>query len=78
MKYLNDYQKQIVADLEIGTESEEVENPYSGVSCMLEPAAVALHDYIKGCEMFGDYKNMQEAISLFRYNWPDEYYKLLD
>ena len=78
MKYLNDYQKQIVADLEIGTEPEEVENPYSGVSCTLEPVAVALHDYIKGCEMFGDYKNMQEAISLFRYNWPDEYYKLLD
>jgi hypothetical protein len=78
MTIITERQKEILADLEIGTEPEVVENPYSGVSCTLEPVAVALHDYIKGCEMFGDYKNMQEAIMLFRINWPDEYYKLLD
>jgi hypothetical protein len=78
MKFLNDHQKQIIADLEIGTDPETVENPFSRVSCVLEPEAVALYDYIKGCEIFGDYHNMQEALYLFRYNWPDEFYKLLD
>ena len=78
MTIITERQKEILAELEIGAEPEVVENPYTGVSCTLEPTAVAIHDFIKGCEMFGNSADMSEAIMLFRINWPDEYYKLLD
>lgn len=78
MDILNEKQKQILEDLDIGTAFECIKNPFSGQSCILEPTAVSLYDYIKGCEIFGDYENMSEAIMLFRINWPNEYYILLD
>ena len=77
IKYLNSRQKEIVADLDIFEDPEVVANPYTKEKCTLEPIAVALYDFIKGAEMLGD-KDFAEAISLFRYNWPDEYMKLLD
>lgn len=78
MKFSNQQQKDLMSDLEVFDKSEEIENPYSGVSCILCPEAVALYDFIKGCEMLGLEKSFQLAINLFRLNWPDEYYKLLD
>ena len=68
----------ILSLLEIGENSEDVTNPYSGVVCHLDPTAVALHDYIKGCEMLGQYKYFDQARYLFAKLWPDEYMQLLD
>ena len=60
-------------------ESVEVENPYSEEKCMLEPVAVAIYDFIKGCEVTGRYGNdFHKALDTFRENWPDEYMTLLD
>jgi len=57
----------------------EVENPYSGDKCMLEPVAVAIYDFIKGCEMTGRYgRDFNRARNTFCENWPDEYMTLLD
>ena len=79
MKYLNDTQRRIVVDLEILEGPEVVENPFTGEKCTLEPTAVALYDFIKGAEMVGNTgRDFSEAIMLFRFNWPDEYYALLD
>ena len=64
--------------LHIEDEAEYVINPFSGVSCKLEPEAVAVYDYIKGCEVLGMYGDMQKGLQWFRENFPDEYYKLLD
>ena len=75
---LNASQKKLLAQLEIGTENEMVKNPYSGVEVELEPTAVALYDYIKGCEITGNYKFFDMARYLFADQWPDEYMKLLD
>ena len=76
---LNKTQEKIIADLEIGTESETVTNPYTGVSCLLEPKAVALYDFIKGCEMLGtNQKEFDQARYAFMELWPEEYFKLLD
>jgi len=60
-------------------ESVEVENPYSGAKCMLEPVAIAIYDFIKGCEMTGRYgRDFDKARATFCENWPDEYMTLLD
>ena len=77
IKYTKTQQK-ILELLTIGTESEEVENPFSGVVCVLEPTAVALYDYIMGCQALGNYKYFDQARYLFCALWPDEYMKLLD
>ena len=41
-------------DCEVGTESEIVSNPLSGVSIELPPHAVAVYDSFIGAEMFGN------------------------
>ena len=66
-----------MADLEIGTESEVVVNKWSGARVLLEPRAVALYDFIKGCEITGC-KDFDQARYLFAELWPDAYSKLLD
>ena len=63
-------------DLLVGTEHETVTNPYSGESCVLCPLAVALYDYILGCESLGE--PFGEALSIFYDKWPEEYMILLD
>ena len=75
---LNKRQKEILDNLTIGENAEWVENPFTGVKCLLEPTAVALHDFIKGCEMLGNYKDFDQARYMFVEFWPDEYSKLLD
>ena len=60
-------------------EPVEVENPFSGEKCMLEPVAIAIYDFIKGCECIGHFpKDFDKARDTFCENWPDEYMTLLD
>ena len=76
---MNQTQKRILSELEIGTESEQVTNPFSGVTKTLEPQAVALYDFIKGCEMTGRYgRDFDQARYLFAELYPSEYMALLD
>ena len=56
----------------------EVQNPFSGESCMLTPEAVAVYDVIKGREMFGDYDTMDKGLAWFAKYFPKEYMTLLD
>jgi hypothetical protein len=60
------------------TEPVEVQNPFSGESCTLTPEAVAVYDYLKGCELLGDYEGLQKGLDWFMKNYPEEYMTLLD
>ena len=40
--------------------------------------AVAIYDFIIGCEAVEDYDTMQKGITWFQKNFTDEYYVLLD
>ena len=62
----------------LDAEPVKVTNPFSGESCMLTPAAVAVYDTIKGCEMVGDYKTVRKGLDWFAENFPSEYMTLLD
>jgi hypothetical protein len=55
-----------------------VENPFSGEGIMLSPDEVAVYDYLKGCELIGDYKNLQKGIDWFIKNNTQAYMTLLD
>jgi hypothetical protein len=88
MKF-NKEEQELIDRLMILEDSEIICNPYSGEECELEPLAVALYDYIKGCEMFinSGIKNfngidvidsMRLALGIFAQSWPKEYYLLLD
>jgi len=74
----NKTQQKILDGLVVLNSSEAIINPFTGVRVMLEPLAVALYDYIKGCEMTGNYKNFDQARYLFMERWPSEYMQLLD
>lgn len=60
------------------TEPVNVKNPFSGESCMLTPEEVAVYDYLKGCEMIGDYKGLRKGLDWFRANNGSAYMTLLD
>ena len=62
----------------IDVEPEEITNPHSGQSCILVPEAIALYDYIKGCEQLGEYSKLSRGLSIFAKHWPSEYMILLD
>lgn len=62
----------------VDTEPEEITNPYSGQSCILTPDAIALYDYVKGCEMLENWKGLSEGLFVFAKHWPEEYMILLD
>jgi hypothetical protein len=55
-----------------------VENPFSGEGIMLSPDEVAVYDYLKGCELIGDYKNLQKGLNWFMNNNAQAYMTLLD
>jgi hypothetical protein len=65
-------------DIFVGVDNEIITNPFSGVSVLLTPEAVAVYDTIKGCEMFGDYVGMEKGLSWFMQYFPEEYMLLLD
>ena len=77
MKY-NKTEQKLVDSLHLGQTTEAVVNPYSGAREVLTPLGVALYDYIKGCEMTGNYKNFDTARYLFAKLYPSEYMTLLD
>ncbi len=60
------------------TEPVAVQNPFSGESYTLTPEEVAVYDYIKGCEMMGDYDSLRRGLDWFMENNVDAYMTLLD
>jgi hypothetical protein len=79
MKLKNKSQKRLMNDLFIGKKSEIITNKFSGRSIELEPEAVALYDYIIGCNYTGQFgKDYNEAKDIFIENWPNAYMVLLD
>jgi len=56
----------------------EVKNPFSGESIMLKPEEVAVYDYLKGCELIGDYKGLRKCLDWFIKNNTEAYMVLLD
>lgn len=59
-------------------EPVEVRNPYSGQAYTLTPEEVAVYDYLKGCEMIGDYNGLRKGINWFIDNNAEAYMTLLD
>jgi hypothetical protein len=59
-------------------EPVEVRNPFSGESTVLTPDEVAVYDYLKGCELMGDYKGLRKGLDWFRTNNGNAYMILLD
>ena len=59
-------------------EPVSVANPFSGESCMLSPEEVAVYDYLKGCELLGDYAGVRKGIDWFIDNNAEAYMTLLD
>ena len=55
-----------------------VENPFTGESCILTPEEVAVYDYLKGCELMGDYEGLRKGIDWFIDNNAEAYMTLLD
>jgi hypothetical protein len=55
-----------------------VENPFSGESAVLSPDEVAVYDYIKGCELIGDYGGVRKGLDWFSRANPEAYMTLLD
>jgi len=56
----------------------EVANPFSGKTALLDPEEVAVYDYIKGCEVMGDYKEVRKGLDWFSSKNPRAYMILLD
>lgn len=56
----------------------EVANPYTGQAVTLTPEEVAVYDYLKGCEMMGDYSTLRRALDWFMRKNPQAYMTLLD
>ena len=56
----------------------EVRNPFSGETAVLTPEEVAVYDYIKGCELMGDYTGVRKGLDWFAKTNPEAYMTLLD
>lgn len=59
-------------------EPVEVRNPFSGESAVLSPEEVAVYDYLKGCEMIGDYTGLRKGLEWFMKHNAAAYMTLLD
>ena len=60
------------------TENVVVKNRFSGEPFELTPEEVAVYDYLKGCELMGDYKGLRKGIDWFIDNNAEAYMVLLD
>jgi hypothetical protein len=60
------------------TEPVTVKNPFSGETIVLTPEEVSVYDYLKGCEMVGDYAGVRKGVDWFSTNNPEAYMVLLD
>lgn len=56
----------------------EVANPFSGATAVLTPEEVAVYDYVKGCELVGDYDGVRKGLDWFSQKNPEAYMTLLD
>ena len=56
----------------------QVKNPFTGESIELNPEEVAVYDYLKGCELIGDFKGLRKGIDWFIDNNAEAYMVLLD
>ncbi len=56
----------------------EVANPFSGATAVLTPEEVAVYDYVKGCELVGDYDGVRKGLDWFSQQNPEAYMTLLD
>lgn len=65
-------------ELDIGCKPEYVTNPWSGESILLSPEALAVYDFLLGCEATGNYDNYYEAREYFAERWLDAYRVLVD
>ena len=70
--------KKVFPGIAVGTINEVITNPFSGHSIELNPTEVAVYDYLKGCELLGDYKMLQKAIGWFIDNNIKAYSVLID
>lgn len=59
-------------------EPVEVRNPFSGEPATLSPEEVAVYDYLKGCELMGDYDGVRRGLDWFSQKNPEAYMTLLD
>ena len=78
MEKINKTQQKILDKLVLADGPEVIENPFSGVKVELDARGVALYDYIKGCEILGNYKDFDQARYLFAQLYPVAYMKLID
>ena len=62
----------------LDNEPVEVANPFSGETAILEPEEVAVYDYLKGCELMGDYEGVRKGLDWFSRKNPEAYMTLLD
>jgi hypothetical protein len=60
------------------SENVAVANPFSGEAYELTPEEVAVYDYLKGCEMIGDYTGLRKGLEWFMENNSEAYMTLLD
>jgi len=74
----NKIQQRILDKLDLSGGPEIIENPWTGVKVELDARGVALHDFIKGCEIKGNYKEFDQARYLFAELYPSAYMKLID
>lgn len=62
----------------LDSEPAEVKNPFSGQSATLNPQELAVYDYLKGCELMGDYRGVRKGLDWFMKHNPEAYMALLD
>lgn len=60
------------------SEPVSVKNPFSGEAYVLTPEEVAVYDYLKGCELMGDYEGLRRGIDWFMDHNAEAYMTLLD
>jgi hypothetical protein len=60
------------------TEPVSVKNPFTGESATLSPDEMAVYDYLKGCELIGDFKGLRKGLDWFMNNNAEAYMVLLD
>jgi hypothetical protein len=60
------------------SENVTVANPFSGEYYELTPEEIAVYDYLKGCEMIGDYTGLRKGLEWFMENNSEAYMTLLD
>jgi len=75
---LSKTEKYLIDQLQIGTQYESITNPFSNQTISLPPSAVALYDYIQGCQLLGNGKELTLAKTLFAKLFPKEYSILID